>query len=430
MSKRWLLFCAAALLVCGGLILWSHLHGKAGGGKSLFLCPMHPTYIVSSMGDCPICGMRLVAADANKNAAQDSANALYQCPLHPIYTADKAGECAICGVELESKGVPGMVALDLSEREKQLAGVQTADARVETIRRKVRTVGTVIADETRVRHVHTKVAGWVEKLHVNFTGQMVKQGDPLLTLYSPDLLVAERQYLQALSLAKQPGSDDMLQAARERLELLDVSADFLQELERTRVAHRAITFLSPVSGFVTNKQVFEGQQVEPGFELFTITDMAQVWIEADFYEFEADLLRLDQEATFVSPYHPALQLRGRVAYIYPYLSPVSRTVKVRFRFTNDDLRLKLGMYMDVTIDMETAQGVVVPDSAILDSGVRKVVFVDNGKRFEPRQVTTGLRGNGLAQILSGLDGGERVVVKGNFLLDSESRLRAALLEMK
>ncbi len=430
MTNRWYLLLLLILIIA--IAGWLYLHPAGDtAGKTLFLCPMHPTYIVPRMGDCPICGMRLVPADNKKNTTPEAApGAQYQCPFHPMYTAEKPGECEICGTELEAKGVPGMVTLDLTAREQSLAGVQTVEARVEKLHHTVRTVGIVVADETKVAHIHTKVAGWVEKLYVNFTGQMVAKDEPLLTLYAPELLVAERQYLQALSLPRQPGNDDMLQAARERLELLDVPAVFLQELERTRTAKRAITFLSPASGFVTTKQVFEGQQVEPGFEMFTITDISQVWIEADFYEFEASLLKLDQEATLVSPYNPAVRLRGRVSYIYPYLNPVSRTLKVRFRFANEELRLKLGMYVDVTLDLNAVEGVVVPDSAVLDSGVRKVVFIAGGNQFEPRQVQTGLRSNGRVQILSGLKGSERVVAKGNFLLDSESRLRAALGEMK
>jgi RND family efflux transporter MFP subunit len=296
----------------------------------------------------------------------------------------------------------------------------------------------VRADETRVRHVHTKFSGWVEKLYVNATGEVVTRGRPILSIYSQELLAAQNEYLQskngASSLQKsefavvREGAGDLVAAARRRLELLDMPKTQIDELERTGVVNRAVVLSAPVSGVVMSKSVFEGQQVDPGTELFTVTDLSRVWLEGDIYESESSAVQSGQEVriTFVS--EPAKVVNAKVNYVYPYLNAETRTLRLRIVLPNPDHKLKLESYANLEIPVETADGAVVPDSAILDTGVRQVVFVNtDGGRFEPRIVRVGIRANGRAQIVSGVKPGERVVVKANFLLDSESRLRAALL---
>ncbi|OQW98979.1 MAG: hypothetical protein BWK74_03265 [Desulfobacteraceae bacterium A6] len=180
---------------------------------------------------------------------------------------------------------------------------------------------------------------------------------------------------------------------------------------------------------MTAKGVYEGQQVEPGMELFTITDLSKVWIEADFYEFEAHLIRLGQKAVFTFPYDPKAQKTGRISYIYPYLDPQSRTLRARFEFQNSDYLLKPEMYVNVSMKIETSDSVVVPDSSVMNTGLRQIVFVGIGEdRFEPREVKAGYRSGGLVQVISGVGAGEKVVVRANFLLDSESRVRAAIMQ--
>jgi RND family efflux transporter MFP subunit len=224
--------------------------------------------------------------------------------------------------------------------------------------------------------------------------------------------------------------EELLTAARRRLELFDVPESFIQELAREGKPRRTVTLNAPSSGFVTSKGIFEGQEVQPGMELFTVTDLSRVWIEADLYEYEAQAVRVGQEATLTLPYDPGVVLRGRVAFVYPYLSPESRTLKVRFDFPNPNLVLKPAMYVDVSLALESSEGIVIPDSAVMDTGVRQVVFVEvSAGTFEPRVVKLGVRGDGRAQVLAGVGDGEKVVVKANFLLDSESRLRAALARM-
>jgi len=338
-------------------------------------------------------------------------------------------------------GVTGMATVEITSEGIHLSGVQTEPAVFERVARSVRTVGTVTADETRIRHVHTKTAGWVEKLFVNFTGQLVRRGQPILSIYSQELLASQEEFLRARETASRfaaselqevrRGGEELLQSAEQRLRLFDVPEDFIAELKRTGQPQRAVTLLAPVSGFVTAKEVFEGQQIEPGMELFTITDLSRVWIEADFYEYEARALHIGQEAKVTLPYDPSRALAGRVTYVYPTLNPDSRTLRVRLEFQNPDFALKPAMFANVELPLEATDGIVIPDSAVIDTGERQIVFVSlGGGRFEPREVKLGVRSSGKAQVLSGVAVGDQVVTRANFLLDSESQLRAAVAGMK
>ena len=462
-------------------------HQKVAKTVDQYMCPMHPQIISDRPGSCPICSMDLVKTEpahkvqtpvapwatstkdeledlfgeAEEAAAPEPKGErtilFYRNPMDPTITSptpakDEMGmdyipvysdsvqsplEGGEGGAATPGPGVEGLATIRVGEEALKLSGVQTAPALEETVKRTVRTVGIVVPDETRVRHVHTKVNGWIETLTTNFTGQTVKEGEPLLSIYSPELLATQEEFLAAkraatgLSNSANPTvkamGQELLQAARRRLELFDVPASFIDELEKKGSRQRTVTLKAPISGFVTAKGVYEGQQVEPGMELFTITDLSHVWIEADLYEYEAGLVKVGQEATLTLAYEPGTTLKGTVAYVFPYLTPESRTLKVRFDFPNPELKLKPQMYADVTLALAQAPGVTIPDSALIDTGVRQVVFVETtAGTFEPRQVKVGVRGGGKVQIVAGIKAGEQVVVKANFLLDSESRLRAAL----
>ncbi|MDO9109861.1 MAG: efflux RND transporter periplasmic adaptor subunit [Desulfatirhabdiaceae bacterium] len=335
----------------------------------------------------------------------------------------------------EEKGVSGLGVVTMTEQGIRLSGVQVAAVVQENIRRTLRTVGLVVPDETRIHRVQTKVGGWVEALLVNYMGQLVKKGSPILSVYSPELLSSQEEFIKTRQSALRSAADAgdrtsaqrLRQSAQRRLELFDVPPDFIKELERTGKPQRAVTLLSPVDGFVTAKDIFLGQEVKPGMELYTITDLSVVWVDAEVYEYETRDVHVGQEGFLTTSYDPSLRLAGKIAYIYPYLNRESRTLKLRFEFDNKDFRLKPGMFVDVNLMIDYGEGLVIPDSAIIDSGIRKVVFVDKGEgRFEPRQVKAGVRSEGKTQVLSGLNVQDRVVVKANFLLDSESRLRALI----
>jgi RND family efflux transporter MFP subunit len=365
----------------------------------------------------------------------------------PVPAKDEMGMDYVPVYEDEAKG--GGADVDLPEgyatvqagmERVRMAGIQSATAVRETISHPVRAVGIVVPDERRVRRIQSKVEGWVEKLHTNFTGQMVTKGQPLLEIYSPDLVATQREYLLSIAgvdrMKESPYEDaremssGLAQAARTRLELFDVPESSIAELERTGKVRRTVTLNAPVSGYVTGKDVFEGTRVMPGMDLLVVTDLSRVWIEADLYEYEAQAVRVGQTATLETVADPGAKLKGRVAFIYPTFSSETRTLKVRFDFPNPGLRLKPQMYTNVALDLHSVTGVVVPDSALIETGVRVIAFVDSGTgSFEPREVKVGVRGSGKAQILSGVKEGEKVVVGANFLLDSESKLRAALTKM-
>jgi RND family efflux transporter MFP subunit len=333
--------------------------------------------------------------------------------------------------------IAGLAPVVLNQQSLDLAGIQTAVATTGQIERVIRTVGTVVPDETRVRHVHTRVSGFIQKLYVNYTGQLVKKGEPILEIYSPELLASQQEFIRALETARQfanssipevrQGGRDLVNSSRRRLELFDVPASFIEKLETTGQAQRTVTLVAPVSGYLTAKNVYEGHQVEPGMELFTITDLSRVWIMADIYEYEVSSVRLGQMATLRAAYDPSVQLNARIAFISPTLNADSRTLRVRFDAPNARLALKPDMYVNVELQVNGGEGVAFPDSAVLDTGTRQIVFVETAPgRFEPRQVHVTNRAAGMVQVDSGVAAGERVVVKANFLLDSESRLTAAI----
>lgn len=378
----------------------------------------------------------------------------YHCPMHPTYTSDRPGNCPICGMKLvpiptgyhdstsadtmiTTERVDGHAIVDLTRDELRLTGIQTVPARRGMLARTIRTVGEVKADETRVRHVHTKVSGWVEKLFVNSSGQAVRKGQPLLSLYSPELLATQEEYLQALASSARfaqsdavevrDGGQELLAAARRRLALFDVPEATIAQLERTRKPQRAITLSAPVSGFVSSKEVYEGMNIDPATTLMTITDLSRVWIEAEVYEYEAALVQVGQRATITLSNAPGMRYTARIAYLYPYLDTATRTLRVRFEFDNPGQVLKPGMYADVELQGEASEGVIIPDAALMDTGIRQLVYVQTGPaRFEPRRVTVGARSGGEVRVLSGVKAGEAVVTQANFLLDSESRLRSAM----
>lgn len=375
----------------------------------------------------------------------------WHCPMHPAFTSDRPGACPICGMKLVPIGqhaaadhagggasqVPGLATVEASAGGLRLAGVRTAPVLRESLGRATRTVGQVLPDERRVRHVHTKVSGWVEKLFVNTTGQSVRAGQALLTIYSPELLASQEEYLRARQAASRfaassipevrRGAEDLVASARRRLELFDVPASLLETLEASGQPQRAVTLLSPASGFVSAKQVLEGMEVQPGLELFTLTDLSRVWVEAEFFENEARLLKVGQRAEVRLPHDPGRVLGAEVTFLYPTLSLESRTLKARLELANPEGELKPGMFVDVTSNLESAEGLTVPEDAVIDTGTRQVLFVELAPgSFEPRVVEVGIRGSGRLVILSGVALGERVATGANFLLDSESKLRAAL----
>jgi len=378
------------------------------------------------------------------HAGAGAAEELWLCPMHPTYTADRKGPCPICGMDLipaaefEQSGagssVEGMASVYLDEPAIRLAGIRTLPAEWRGLRTSIRTVGLVLPVESRIRLVRTKVSGWVERVFIQATGDEVRAGEPVVAIYSPELLAAQQELVQAIAAARaatseagQRSADLLVEAVRQRLRLLDVAPKQIEEIERTGQAQRTVILRAPAGGVVTAREVYEGQTVDPGSALFTITDLSEVWIEGSFYESEARFLSEGLEAEVTLPYDPTVALNGTIDFIYPFLDPQTRTVRARFVLDNSFGLLKPGMYANVSLYSELEEGVVIPDNAILDTGERAIVFVDQGEGlFAPREVEVGARAGGEALIASGVEAGENVVVRANFLLDSESRIRAVL----
>jgi len=379
---------------------------------------------------------------AAKNANEQSEHVkaedklLYRCPMHPQITADHPDKCPICGMDLvlvkknsvekQTDAVEGHADVILNERERNLAGVQTIEAKTEQISRSIRTVGSVVPDETRIRHVHTKISGWIEKLFINFTGQEVRKGEPILSIYSPELLATQQEYIQALK-SKDLGDagEQLVSAVRRKLELYDVPEAVISEIEQTGIPQKAVTLMSPAKGFVSAKNIFEGQTVDSGLELFSVTDLSRIWIEAVIYESEAVFMKIGKKAVITIPYDNSKKFSGAVSYIYPFISTDTRTLKVRFDFDNGRNQLKPGMFVNIDLSSDSVKGISIPDSAVIDTGTRQIVYVENSNGgFSPREVTVLFRAEGSVIIKEGISEGEKVAVKGNFLLDSESRIQA------
>ena len=330
----------------------------------------------------------------------------------------------------QNKGV------QLSPHKQQMIGVKTEPATVRDLTHTIRTVGQVEVDETRLTHMHTKLEGWVQELYVKFTGEQVKKDQKLFEIYSPELVSTQEEYLLALKAVRSLGESEfpeiaqnaksLLAATRQRFSLWDITPDHIQDLERTGKVLRTLPLHAPRSGYVLHMAVREGMHVTPAQELYTLADLSSVWVLADVYEYEIPLVELGQEATVTLSYFPAQTFTGKVTYVYPILETKTRTVKVRFELPNPGWKIKPGMFANVDLRIPRGKRLIVPTTAVLDSGTEQLVFIDQGQGiFEPRKVAVGVRTRDAYEILEGVKAGELVVTRGNFLVDSESNLKAA-----
>ncbi len=330
---------------------------------------------------------------------------------------------------------PGTV--QISAEKQQLIGVKFGSVEMRPLEKVIRTVGRVDYDEKRIATVSLKIGGWIEDLYVDFTGRYVRKGDPLLTIYSPELVSTQEEYLLALQAKKSltkssfpevAGTGETLaESARKRLKLWDITDEEIQKLEESGKAKRTLTLYAPFSGFVLEKSAYKGMNVMPGAALYKLADLSVVWIYADIYEYELPFIRLGQEATVQLTYLPGETFRGKAIYIYPSLNPETRTAKVRFEFPNPHEGLKPEMFANVEIRVGLGRKLAVPDGAIIDTGLRQVAIVDKGNGyFEPREVKVGSKVEGYYEVVKGLKAGERVVTSASFLVDSESNLKEAM----
>lgn len=448
---RWALVGLMALAAIGAWTWSATRGGGAGQVSARYRCPMHPTVVMERPGECPICGMDLVEAPAERGAAAaGSAGGGYTCPMHPAFVAEDPGtRCPECGMKLvprsadvgtaggTPRSVPGLASLELSAERIQLAGVKTAVAAREPLASTLRTVGFVAANEKGLASVNLRFAGWIESVRGGALGQQVEKGEILATVYSPDAVAAQQQFLATARWAEPvaPGVSapqasapqrDVSREARQRLELLGFAAEDVDALAASGTPSNVVNVRAPVRGHVARSAAVRGGFVQPGTELFQIADLSTVWVIADVHESEIARVKVGQRAALELTAWPGERFGGRITFLYPALAAGSRTLQARIELRNPGLRLRPGMYGDVTVELGAAEAVVVPAEAVVDTGVLQYAFVSTGSgRFEPRRVRVGWSGAGKVAILEGLAAGERVVTTANFLLDSESRLRAA-----
>ena len=418
-ALRWFLVALMAVAAIGSVAYWlrSQSHGPASGQKSaeqvLYTCAMHPQIIQDHPGNCPICGMTLIRV-----------------------TPARDGGAAASG----KPGVPGLAPIDLTPDRIQLIGMRTAPVKRAPLGDTLRAAGVVAANERGLAQISVRFAGWVQQLLVSETGRRVKKGEVLATIYSPEVIRAEQELLTARGWAGHAGTGndsapgalgDLGAAARRRLELLGIAAPEIDAVIARGKAADSVPIRSPVDGFVTARNVVPGAAVQPGPPLFEVADLSRVWVLADVFERDAVRLRVGQKGSLELAAYPDERFEGRVQFIYPTVNASTRTLKVRLELPNRNgpggVKLRPGMYGNVSFALPATSGLVVPAEALVDTGDHQYVFVaTGGGHFEPRAVKVGTRAGDQVQIVEGVSDGETVVATGNFLVDSESRLRAAM----
>lgn len=366
-----------------------------GNNISHYTCTMHPSVKQAEPGKCPICGMTLV----------------------PVYKE---------GAPPETNGQNRVRTVNVPLYQQQLIGVQLDSVQIRPLGGTVRAVGHVAMDERSVAAVNLKFSGWIEALHVDYTGQLVQKGQPLFDIYSPELVATQEEYLQAL----RGTTPSLRQSARERLRLWKISDEQITEIEKAGRVNQRITVHSPIRGHVLSKQVSEGSHVKQGRDLYTIADLSTVWVLAEVYEHELPSVAEGQRAIIRLTTEPGRQYEGRVDYVYPTLNARARTAKVRIVVANPDLKLRPDMYAEVEIAVEAGDYLTVAETAVLNTGTRQLVFVDRGNgRFEPRQVHVGKKMENYYVVIQGLQAGEVVVKSGNFLIDAEAQVQGVMQNM-
>jgi multidrug efflux pump subunit AcrA (membrane-fusion protein) len=430
-----LLLIILVVFATGGFLLIRSEKDKASNhadAKDAYYCPMHKEYVSDKPGNCPICSMKLVKKEKGDKAGTKKVPEGESTALPHIHGG-------VPQAQQMSDGDSGNIYIP-PERQQAL-GVRSVPAERKQISREIRTVGKISYDETRIAHIHTKFNGWVEEVFVDFVGESVRKGQPLFTIYSPELVSTQEEYLLAIrsqeKLGKTPydwiakGSGTLVEAARARLQLWGISDREIDEIVKTGKTRRALTIYSPVGGVVTQRAAYHhGMYVTPEAEIYTIVDLSTIWLLADIYEKDLPLVRTGQNVQVDFPYGENPPLNAKIDFFYPYLDPNTRTGQVRIQFKNTNQKFKPDQFVNVVLRTQEEERVVVPSDAVLNTGEKQYVFVDLGDGyFEPREVRMGIESNDRTAIESGLKEGERIVTAANFLMDSEARLKGALENM-
>lgn len=388
-----------AMPTCGGTTTWGVAATDGGGG---------------------------ISHEGHGHAGDDVSH--YTCSMHPSVRREEPGQCPICSMDLSQvtfdEEESGVIRIDEARRGQ--VGIRTGKVVRAPMTRTIRALGRVAYDESRLKDVTLKLGGWITKLHVTDTGQPVKKGQVLFTLYSPELYATQQEYLLALASHTEGGRDDyLIKAAEKKLQLWGLSKGQIDAIAKKGAPLEDVPFHAPASGYVIEKDVVEGAAVEAGERLFRIAALDRVWVEAELYEADLGFVAKGQRAVVALSYVPTTYL-GQVAYVYPYLDPASRTGRVRIEVPNNVLELKPDMYATVSFEIDLGPRLQVPIDAVVYTGPRRLVFVDLGEgRLRPAEVTLGVRSDDVVEVTSGLREGDVVVTSGNFLVAAESRIRSA-----
>lgn len=367
----------------------------------------------------------------------------YTCPMHPFILKDSPGSCPICGMQLVKKGktseadaatLEALGQISLSPTQMVISNVSTVEVVPMPLEREITAVGTVQYDQRRQAKVTAWVSGRIDRLFVNAVGDFVSKGKPVAEVYSPDLVAAQQEYLLALKSRERfkqssiasisQGGEGLVSSAKQRLLLLGVKEKQIAALEQGGEPNIKLPVYTPLSGVVIEKLVVEGQYVNTGDPLFSIADLSSVWVEVDVYENEFSAIKIGQRAEVTSQSYPGKTFTGRISYVYPFVDPQTRTIKVRVEIPNPGLKLKPDMFVNAVVKAPLGSALTVPVASVIDTGKRQVAWVEvKPGTFEPRDVQVGARSGDRLQVLSGLKAGEKVAASGAYLIDSEAQLK-------
>jgi RND family efflux transporter MFP subunit len=443
--------------------------GHSGAqAKQKYHCPMHPTYIKDKPGDCGICGMKLVPLREDKAAAKPAAPAedgkiaqvkigQFYCPMGAEHVQEQPGKCPECNMNLVEKkaapaghegqakstatpSVPGRISISLSADKRQMIGLSLSTVDRRDLTNTVRTTAVVQHDESLYVRIAPRFGGWVRKLHVNFTGAPVQKGQPLFTVYSPELFSTENDYLIAWRGLQQLKADalpdqrntatNLLASARRRLELWEIGDDEIRALEQRGTASDEMPFRSPITGHVVAKSAVEGKSFMAGESLYEISDLAHLWLDASVFESDLPLMKPGLQATITFPYLGNKSFTAPVTFLYPHIDPLTRRGRVRLELHNPEHLLRPDMWASVAIQIPLGEKLLIPASAVIDTGQRFVAFVEGeDEHLQPRELKVGFKTDDYYEVLDGVKEGEKVVTRALFLVDSESQLKAAIAGM-
>lgn len=325
-----------------------------------------------------------------------------------------------------SQSIGGRISVTVPVDQQARVGLKTAKVEKKNVARTIRTIGTVATDQTREFNFHTKINGWVEKVYADYVGKRIQKGDPLFDLYSPDLITTQKEYIEARKLGGSTGQE-IAKAALDRLQLWGVPSLEIDRLKTSGKVKKSLTFISLTDGFIVNKKVIRGAYITPEMELYQIADLSHLWVVVTFYEYDVSAVSVGDEVEIRLPYDPEATFQGRINYIFPAIESETRTAKARIEIDSVNQKLKPSMFVDVELKKDMGASLIIPEDAVIDTGARKIVFVKTGpSSFDPREITVGSRIGKKVIILSGLMEGEEVITSAHFLIDADSKFRAAL----